>query len=53
MNRSVPLHDHLTDRTARVGVIAGSHEQVFKIGAPAPAMAARDRQKVPNEKAVA
>ena len=33
--------------------IAGSHEHVFKIGAPAPAMAARDRQKVPNEKAVA
>jgi hypothetical protein len=25
----------------------------FTIGAPAPAMAARDRQKVPNEKAVA
>ena len=33
--------------------IAGSHEHVFKIGAPAPAMTARDRQKVPNEKAVA
>jgi len=33
--------------------IAGSHEHVFKIGAPAPAMAARDRQKVPNERAVA
>ena len=33
--------------------IGGSHEHVFKIGAPAPAMAARDRQKVPNEKAVA
>ena len=33
--------------------IAGSHDHVFKIGAPAPAMTARDRQKVPNEKAVA
>ena len=53
MNRSVSLPDRLTDRTARVGVIAGSHEQVFKIDASAPDTAARDRQKVPNEKAVA
>jgi hypothetical protein len=29
------------------------NRSVFKIGAPAPAMAARDRQQVPNEKAVA
>jgi UDP-N-acetyl-D-glucosamine dehydrogenase len=33
--------------------IAGKHEHVFKIGAPAPVMAARDRRSPVNEKAVA
>ncbi len=33
--------------------IAGSHEHVFKLGAPAPAMPARDRQVRSGEKAMA
>jgi len=91
VNRSASLHDRLTDRTARVGVvglgyvglplavefaragfittgidldqrktdavprnaIAGGHEHVFKIGAPAPPMAARNRQPAAGERAMA
>jgi UDP-N-acetyl-D-glucosamine dehydrogenase len=33
--------------------ISGAHAHVFKIGAPAPAMTARDRQPAASEKAVA